>query len=117
VHALDRALRKALGAFYPVLDAVHLVDYKVRIIDGDAATGARTRVIIETAHETGTWTTAGADTNIIAASVEALRDLLEYALWRLDARPQPRDERQSGHAASNGDRVRFAPLPVAQEPA
>jgi 2-isopropylmalate synthase len=117
VHALDRALRKALGAFYPVLDTVHLVDYKVRIIDGDAATGARTRVIIETAHETGTWTTAGADTNIIAASVEALRDSLEFALWRLDARPQPRDERQSGHAASNGDRARVSPRPVAEEPA
>ena len=41
VHALDLALRKALGAFYPALDGVHLVDYKVRIIDGDAATAAR----------------------------------------------------------------------------
>ena len=39
VNALDLALRKALGAFYPALDDVHLVDYKVRIIDGDAATG------------------------------------------------------------------------------
>ena len=107
VNALDRAMRKALGAFYPVLDAVHLVDYKVRIVDGDAATGARTRVIIETAHETGTWSTAGADTNIIVASVEALRDSLEYALWRLDARPQPRDERQSSHAAANRDRPSF----------
>ena len=115
VHALDRAMRKALGAFYPVLDTVHLVDYKVRIVDGDAATGARTRVIIETAHESGTWSTAGADTNIIAASVEALRDSLEYALWRLDARPQPRDERQSSHGASNGDRVLAAPNPAAEE--
>ena len=34
VNALDSALRKALGAFYPVLDGVHLVDYKVRILDG-----------------------------------------------------------------------------------
>ena len=68
VNALDLALRKALGAFYPALDDVHLVDYKVRIVDGEAATGARTRVIIETGHETGTWLTAGADANIIAAS-------------------------------------------------
>jgi 2-isopropylmalate synthase len=100
VHALDLALRKALGAFYPTLDAVHLVDYKVRIVDGDAATGARTRVIIETAHETGTWITAGADTNIIAASLAALHDSLEYAIWRLDARPERRDERSSSHAAT-----------------
>ena len=34
VNALDAALRKALGAFYPGLDEVHLVDYKVRILDG-----------------------------------------------------------------------------------
>ena len=47
VNALDAALRKALRAFYPVLDTVHLVDYKVRIIDGATATAARTRVIIE----------------------------------------------------------------------
>ena len=44
VNALDAALRKALRAFYPELDEVHLVDYKVRILDGDAATAARTRV-------------------------------------------------------------------------
>ena len=99
VNALDLALRKALGAFYPALDGVHLVDYKVRILDGDAATGARTRVIIETGHETGTWLTAGADANIIAASLAALHDSLEYAIWRLDARPERRDERTSSRAA------------------
>ncbi len=47
VNALDAALRKALRAFYPAIDDVHLVDYKVRILDGDAATAARTRVIID----------------------------------------------------------------------
>ena len=53
VNALDLALRKALAAFYPALDGVHLVDYKVRIVDGEAATGARTRVIIETGARVG----------------------------------------------------------------
>jgi 2-isopropylmalate synthase len=100
VNALDLAMRKALGAFFPALDGVHLVDYKVRILDGDAATAARTRVIIESAHESGTWTTAGAEANIIAASLAALHDSLEYAIWRLDARPERRDERSAGHAAS-----------------
>ena len=52
VNALDAALRKALGAFYPQLDAVHLVDYKVRILDGGAATAARTRVVIDSADGT-----------------------------------------------------------------
>jgi 2-isopropylmalate synthase len=101
VNALDLAMRKALGAFFPALDGVHLVDYKVRILDGDAATAARTRVIIESAHESGTWTTAGADANIIAASLAALHDSLEYAIWRLNARPERRDERSAGHAATS----------------
>ena len=110
VNALDLALRKALGAFYPALDGVHLVDYKVRIIDGDAATAARTRVIIETGHESGTWITAGADANIIAASVAALHDSLEYAIWRLDARPERRDERSAAHAEER----RRAPQPAGE---
>ena len=99
VHALDLALRKALGAFYPALDGVHLVDYKVRIIDGDAATAARTRVIIETGHQSGTWITAGADANIITASLAALHDSFEYAIWQLDARPERRDELVSSRVA------------------
>jgi 2-isopropylmalate synthase len=98
VNALDRALRKALGAFYPVLDGIHLVDYKVRILDGASATAAKTRVIIETGSENGTWLTAGADTNIITASVEALRDSFEYALWHLEGRMERRDERQAGRS-------------------
>ena len=93
VHAVDQALRKALGAFYPELDEVRLVDYKVRILDGNAATAARTRVTIETQGPGGVWATAGSDTNIIGASVAALTDSLEYGLWKADARPAPRGER------------------------
>ena len=85
VNALDAALRKALRAFYPQLDGVHLVDYKVRILDGDAATAAKTRVVIDSAAEWGTWSTGGSDTNIIAASWQALGDSLEYALWKSGA--------------------------------
>jgi len=107
VNALDLALRKALGAFYRALDGVHLVDYKVRILDGEAATAARTRVIIESAHERGTWSTAGADANIIAASVAALHDSLEYAIWHLDARPERRDERSAARATARPT----APIP------
>ncbi|HEX5395520.1 MAG TPA: citramalate synthase [Candidatus Limnocylindria bacterium] len=94
VNALDRALRKALGAFYPQLDAVHLVDYKVRILDGESATGARTRVTIESSSPTGGWSTVGSDTNIIAASVGALTDSLEYGLWKVGGELRRRDERQ-----------------------
>jgi 2-isopropylmalate synthase len=93
VNALDAALRKALRAFYPVLDAVHLYDYKVRILDSGAATGARTRVTIESTDGTSEWSTMGSDTNIIAASAAALTDSLEYAIWRSGAELRRRDER------------------------
>ncbi len=93
VNALDAALRKALRAFYPQLDGVHLVDYKVRILDGDSATAARTRVLIESSSEADAWSTVGSDTNIIAASFQALGDSLEYALWKSGAELRRRDER------------------------
>ena len=93
VNALDTALRKALGAFYPVLDDVHLVDYKVRILDGEAATGARTRVVIDSRDGDRSWSTMGSDTNIITASCVALGDSLEYAIWKSDALLRRRDER------------------------
>jgi 2-isopropylmalate synthase len=93
VNALDAALRKALRAFYPQLDAVHLYDYKVRILDGDSATAARTRVIIDSSDGAREWSTMGSDTNIIAASAAALADSLEYAIWKSGAELRRRDER------------------------
>jgi 2-isopropylmalate synthase len=93
VNALDAALRKALRAFYPILDTVHLYDYKVRILDSGAATGARTRVTIESTDGALEWSTMGSDTNIIAASAIALGDSLEYAIWKRGAELRRRDER------------------------
>jgi 2-isopropylmalate synthase len=94
VNALDAALRKALSAFYPGIDEVHLVDYKVRILDGGAATAARTRVVIDSMDGARTWSTMGSDTNIIAASASALADSLEYAIWKSGSELRRRDERQ-----------------------
>jgi 2-isopropylmalate synthase len=107
VNALDAALRKALRAFYPQLDTVHLVDYKVRILDGQSATAARTRVVIDSADLAGEtairWSTMGSDTNIIAASASALADSLEYAIWKSGAELRRRDERHfTAPAASAG---------------
>jgi 2-isopropylmalate synthase len=99
VNALDAALRKALSAFYPGLDDVHLVDYKVRILDGGAATAARTRVIIDSMDGARTWSTMGSDTNIIAASASALADSIEYAIWKSGSELRRRDERQFTTAA------------------
>ncbi len=82
VHALDIALRKALESFYPELKGVRLTDYKVRVVNSEAATGAKVRVLIESRDESGVWTTIGVSTNIIEASLIALLDSLEYGLLR-----------------------------------
>lgn len=80
VNALDAALRKALLPFYPQLENFHLNDYKVRILDGEAGTAAKTRVLIDTADGIRRWSTVGASTNIIEASWRALVDSVEYGL-------------------------------------
>ena len=82
VHALDRALRKALLPHYPGLADVRLADYKVRILDPESATGARTRVLIEAARGEERWSTLGVSRNIIEASGLALADSLELPLLR-----------------------------------
>jgi len=80
VNALDQAVRKALLPHYPQLDPVHLIDYKVRILNGDAGTAAFTRVLIDSSDGEQTWSTVGSSANIIEASWRALADSLEYAL-------------------------------------
>lgn len=80
VNALDRALRKALAPHYPKINHVHLTDYKVRILDGDKATAATTRVTIDSSNGNRSWTTVGSSTNIVDASWMALTDSLEYAI-------------------------------------
>lgn len=82
VNALDKAMRKALLPCYPELANIHLVDYKVRILDSESATGAVTRVLIEAAQEETRWTTVGCSPNIIEASWQALVDSLELPLLR-----------------------------------
>lgn len=79
VNALDNALRKALCIFYPQLDSMHLIDYKVRVIDSKN-TDARTRVLIESSDGESTFTTIGVSEDIIEASFKALTDSYEYTL-------------------------------------
>jgi len=84
VDALNGAMRKALFVSYPDLADVTLVDYKVRILDNDNATRAITRVMIEFAHARTQkrWTTVSAHANIIVASLNALVDGFEYAMFQ-----------------------------------
>lgn len=80
VNALDSALRRALDGLYPALDRVHLIDYKVRVLDTQKGTGAVTRVLIDSTNGDRTWTTIGVSENIIEASWQALFDSLVYGL-------------------------------------
>jgi len=82
VNALDAALRKALRPFYPQIDQIKLEDYKVRIINSQAATAARTRVLILSTDGPEDWGTVGVSDNIIEASWLALVDSFEYRLRR-----------------------------------
>ena len=96
VNALDRAVRKALLPHYPELAEVHLVDYKVRIVDEHLGTGARPRVIIESARGDERWSTVGCSENIIEASWLALCDGLELALLRGAERASSHDVEPEG---------------------
>lgn len=85
VHALDGALREALGAAYPHLAKMQLADYKVRIIDSHTGTAAKTRVFIESTDGHQTWGTVGVSYNIIDASWQALADSVDYYLAKVSA--------------------------------
>jgi len=96
VNALDLALRKALLPHYPQLADVQLVDYKVRILDEDAATEATTRVVIDTRNTHSEWSTVGSSTNIIESSWQALADSMEYALLEQTKSAVPTNEKRAG---------------------
>ncbi len=99
VNALDTALRKALTPAYPNLKSMHLVDYKVRVINSTEGTAARVRVVIESRDADEVWSTVGVSENVIEASWLALVDSVEYKLFKdagevgneasIEEQPQP----------------------------
>jgi 2-isopropylmalate synthase len=88
VNALDNALRKGLACFFPELDDVKLVDYKVRVLDEGEGTETGVRVLIRSTDGKEDWTTVGVSVNIIQASLTALEESIQYALMR-----RPRTDR------------------------
>ncbi len=83
VNALDKALKTALSRFYPEIKSnLNLIDYKVRVMDTGSGTAAVVRVLIESTDGEDVWTTVGASTDIINASVKALVDSIEYKLLK-----------------------------------
>jgi 2-isopropylmalate synthase len=82
VNALDNALRKALNSFFPQINEMKLVDFKVRVIEGSDGTGAKVRVKIDSRDPQEIWSTVGVSENIIEASWQALIDSIQYKLLK-----------------------------------
>ncbi len=81
VHAIDLALRDCLISLYPTLAQTRLIDYKVRVINPKSATSALVSVVITSTNGKQIWRTVGVDCNIIKASIKALTDSHNYALF------------------------------------
>ncbi len=80
LHALDSAARKTLYPFYPRLNESYMCDYKVRVLNSEAATAAKVRVLMTTTDGRNVWSTVGVSTDVIEASWIALVDAIEYKL-------------------------------------
>jgi 2-isopropylmalate synthase len=88
VNALDSALRQALVPYYPSLAGMQLADYKVRVLDNGAGTGARVRVLIESTDGRRRWGTVGLSSNVVEASWQALVDSVEFKLYKDNVKPR-----------------------------
>ncbi|MBI4633008.1 MAG: citramalate synthase [Deltaproteobacteria bacterium] len=80
INALDHALRKALLKFYPQISGMHLVDFKVRTLEGSEGTAAKVRVLLDSRDEHDIWSTIGVSANVIEASWHALVESIQYKL-------------------------------------
>jgi 2-isopropylmalate synthase len=100
VNALDAALRKALNNFYPEIEEMQLQDYKVRVLNEKASTGAKVRVLIESTSNGDSWGTIGVSENILEASWQALTDSFSYFLDKKMNQETTSEEEQS-HASQH----------------
>jgi 2-isopropylmalate synthase len=101
VNALDVALRKALVRFFPSIERVKLVDYKVRVLEGGEGTKGVVRVLIESQDDKAHWTTVGVSENVIEASWQALVDSIDYKLYK-DGRKRRASRPQLQPAVTSG---------------
>jgi 2-isopropylmalate synthase len=80
VHALDNALRAAIGKILPEILRVSLVNYKVSVVDSVEGTASKVRVLIEFTDGDEKWSTTALSRNILEASINALIDGYNYKL-------------------------------------
>lgn len=82
VNALDKALRRVLSIFYPSIQEMRLIDYKVRVIGDHNASASNVRVLIQSSDGNSIWSTVGVSKDIVEASWIALVDSVEYFLYK-----------------------------------
>lgn len=101
VAALDAAMRRALTDFFPDLCRIHLVDYRVRVIDSRAGASASVRVWVESTDGRERFRTVGVSTDVVAATAEALVD----AWWAglMPAQTGPAREHEENARAGTGE--------------
>jgi 2-isopropylmalate synthase len=102
VNALDSALRRALTPYYPDLARMQLVDYKVRVLDNGAGTGARVRVLIESTDGLRRWGTVGVSANVVEASWQGLLDSVEFKLHKDQAKARKPAVNVTDYSGVNG---------------
>jgi 2-isopropylmalate synthase len=78
VETLDMALRDALLPIYPFIADISLIDYKVRVLNPQAAAASKVRVFVTSSDRKKSWDTVGVSENIIEASWEAIVESFEY---------------------------------------
>jgi len=104
VDSLYKAIGAALRPSFPKIDDLHLVDYKVRVVNTTAETAAKVRVVIDW-HDAGGeayFGSVGVSENIIDASFLALTDAIEYKLLNSLERPRAGKKPASKPRRSSG---------------
>lgn len=86
VNAQDRALRKAMTEFFPEINKIQLINYKVSIAEAAEGTASSVRSFIEFTDGKSNWITVGVSTNILEASKQGLIDGYDYYLQRVKLR-------------------------------
>jgi 2-isopropylmalate synthase len=102
VNALDKALRRALQRFYPQVQEIKLLDYKVRVLGSGTGSSSSVRVLIESGDGQERWGTVGVSHNVIEASWQALVDSFEYKLYKEEKRAKSRKKGKAARAAAAG---------------
>ncbi len=83
-NSLHEALEAAICDRYPCVQKLHLMDYKVRVVNTAAETAAKVRVVVDW-HDSQAEThfgSVGVSENIIDASWQAMVDAVEYMVFR-----------------------------------